>query len=73
MELSLENLSANELILYNDAISLGGEIGVISKQLADLGTFDKYREIHKQYLKLYTKSSNCNIKIEALKRLIFLN
>jgi hypothetical protein len=34
---------------------------------------DKYRNVHNQYLELYDTSSDLSIKVEALKRLIFLN
>ena len=73
MEFSLLTLSQNEWKLYNDTIALEGEIEVRNKQLFDVGIFERYRNIHNQYFELYDKTSNSEIKIEALKRLIFLN
>ena len=73
MEEMLRILSARELILYNDAMTIDGEMEDRTRQLAENGTFDKYREIHSQYFDLCYATQNRPIKIESLKRLIFLN
>lgn len=73
MKHSLDNLSANEWQLYKDTISLSGTMEDLTQQLSENGTYDKYREIHQQYLELLNTTVDDKIKTEALKRLTFLN
>ena len=70
MDYSLDNLSALELKLYN---SIPNNWNFGDNQLEVDGTFDKYRKIHEDYFQLLTNTSDEIIKLEALKRLIFLS
>ena len=72
MKHSLDTLSDNEWLLYKDTISLSGTIEDLTQQLSENGTYDKYREIHQQYLELLNTTTDDKIKNEALKRLTFL-
>jgi hypothetical protein len=45
----------------------------LTQQLSKNGTYDKYREIHQQYLELLNTTADYKIKSKALKRLTFLN
>lgn len=54
-------------------MSLNGTIESITEKLATEGIFEKYRNIHKNYLNLYLRIGDEEVKIEILKRLIFLN
>ncbi len=63
---SLSKLSDAEHALYKEVISR------ISEE--ELGkVMDNYSNLHLQYLELYDNSSDSEVKLEALKRLIFLN
>ena len=73
MKHALDQLSDNEWQLYKDTISLSGTMEDITQQLSENGTYDKYREIHQQYLELLNTAADDKIKSEALKRLTFLN
>ena len=73
MKHSLDNLSDNEWQLYKDTISLSGTMEDLTQQLSENGTYDKYREIHQQYLELLNTTADDKIKTESLKRLTFLN
>ncbi|GHN00433.1 hypothetical protein WSM22_19220 [Cytophagales bacterium WSM2-2] len=71
--MNINELSDNELNIFQQVISLCGTMEEKSKQLKDSGTFDKYREIHNQYLRLINTTEDKEEFNEALKRLIFLN
>ena len=73
MKQSLEYLSDNEYQLYKDIHSLSGTMEDRTQQLSEDGTYNKYREIHQHYLELLNSTTDNKIKIEALKRLTFLN
>jgi len=45
----------------------------VTEKLSAEGIFDRYRNIHKSYLELYFRIADEAIKLEILKRLIFLN
>jgi len=70
---SLDNLSQQELALYNYAESLNGDMDQMDEQLQEQGIFDQYRNIHKSYLDLFLGMESEESKLEVLKRLIFLN
>lgn len=70
MDYSLDNLSALELKLYN---SIPNNLNFGDNQLEVDGTFDKYRNLHADYFQLLLTTSDEIIKLEALKRLIFLS
>lgn len=70
---SLDNLSEQELVLYEYAESLSGDMDEMDSHLHERGIFDQYRNIHKSYLKLFFEIENEANKLEVLKRLIFLN
>ncbi|MBB2144805.1 hypothetical protein GM921_04875 [Pedobacter sp. LMG 31464] len=72
MELSLDALSAAELKLYYLIPEHLG-FGDLENELNNNGTFDEYRNLHKSYFELFNITSSSIIKLEALKRLIFLN
>jgi len=69
----LDNLSEQELALYNYAESLSGDMDEMEEHLQEQGIFDQYRNIHKSYFKLFFEIENEASKLEVLKRLIFLN
>ncbi|MES2448389.1 MAG: hypothetical protein V4546_14480 [Bacteroidota bacterium] len=70
MDYSLDNLSALELKLYN---SIPNNLNFGDNQLEVDGTFAKYRNLHVDYFQLLITTSDEIIKLEALKRLIFLS
>ena len=69
----IDTLSGNEFEVYNYTESLDGTMAGITEKLATEGIFEKYRNIHRNYLDLYLRISDEEAKIEILKRLIFLN
>jgi hypothetical protein len=74
--LSLENISRNELELYERVAtyrSSKGTIDEITLRLREAGIFDSYREIHEEYYTLCNTTIDQVTQIEALKRLAFLN
>ena len=71
--MTTKELSDKELNIYQQVFSLQGTMGEKIKQLKDSGIFDKYSEIHKQYLALIKTTENKEEINEGLKRLIFLN
>lgn len=73
MRHTLDSLSDKEWQLYNDTLSIKGTIEDLTQQLSENGTFDKYRQIHQEYLELFNTTADEKIKCEALKRLTFLN
>ena len=73
MTFTLDNLSSMEYDLYKDISFQEGEFKYLTEQLTTNGTFDKYREIHRNYYELYCTTLDEEIKLESLKRLIFLN
>jgi hypothetical protein len=73
MKTAIDNLSDEELKLYSYANSLDGTMDGNTQQLAESGTFDKYRRAHRSYCDLFLNSDDDESKLEILKRLIFLN
>jgi hypothetical protein len=71
--MTTKDLSDIELSIYRQVFSLQGTMEDKTKQLKDSGTFDKYREIHNQYLRLIKTTEDVGEINEGLKRLIFLN
>jgi hypothetical protein len=71
--MTTKDLSDNELNIYQQVFSLHGTMEEKTKKLKDSGTFDKYREIHNQYLRLIKTSGDGGEINEGLKRLVFLN
>ena len=70
MDYSLDELSASELKLYN---SISKNLNFGDDQLEVDGTYERYRNLHANYFQLLTTTFDENIKLEALKRLVFLN
>ena len=73
MNLTLDILSKKEYELYEDTISLKGTIEELTKLISNKGIFEKYAKIHKNYFELFILTSDDSIKLEVLKRLVFLN
>lgn len=73
MKLSLNNLSDKEMQLYSATISLNGTMEEMEQQLIGNGIFDQYKEVHRQYLELCNETTEFQIKLECIKRLIFLH
>lgn len=73
MNTSLDALSAQEKKLHDEAVSLIGTMEQKEQQLREMGVFDEYKTLHQQYLILFDQTTDPSIKLEALKRLIFLN
>jgi len=71
--MTTKELSDKELDIYQQVTSLLGTMEEKTQQLKDSGIFDKYKEIHNQYLRLI-KATSDKVEIkEGLKRLVFLN
>jgi hypothetical protein len=73
MKLTLDNASANEYELYNIVVALEGTMEEKFVQLTENDIFNRYRIIHNQYFELCSSTADEQIKIESLKRLVFLN
>ncbi|WP_310394563.1 hypothetical protein [Hymenobacter sp.] len=73
MNSTLRALSEHETKLYNAAVSATGTMEQCEQQLRGKGIFDEYKRIHGQYLTLFDETFEPIVKLEALKRLIFLN
>ena len=73
MKFTLDILSNNEYDLYKGISFQVGTFEHLTEQLTQNGTFDKYREIHRNYYELYITTADEATKLETLKRLIFLN
>lgn len=74
MTLSLNELSENEYWFYNNATyqAKNNHYKVEVDVAPDL-LLPNYKEIHRHYLSLFNHEINDALKLEALKRLIFLN
>ena len=68
----LDKLSALELSLY-DAMSNNLVFDELDEALDANGTFQTYRDLHRFYLEFLNSATCKPLKLEALKRLIFLN
>jgi hypothetical protein len=73
MTITLNKLSQNELRIYNEAGYQQRHTGVEIVDTSNEWLYKDYKSIHNEYLSLFDQSSEIFIKIEALKRLIFLN
>ena len=71
--MTTKDLSDKEIDIYNTARSLNGTMDEKAKILRDSGIFDKYKQLHDQYLFLVNTSADQSERLEALKRTIFLN
>lgn len=74
MKMSLDVLSNNEYVLYDKGISkstIFRPTYEVSPEFPII--FEDYKSLHSEYLNIYYQSNIEAIKIEALKRLIFLN
>ncbi len=70
----LNELSNNEYWLYNKAGNQLNHIGYTVKLFPDKKhLYDDYKSIHNEYLNVLEDSDDETVKLEALKRLIFLN
>lgn len=69
----LNELSKQEIALYEKAVSLQGSMEDKTQQLKEAGVFAAYKILHQAYLLLFEQTTEPDIKSEALKRLIFLN
>jgi len=56
MEITLDSLSAQELELYQEAVSCQGSMESKAQQLCDKGVFAKYWDVHKKYLALFRQT-----------------
>lgn len=73
MKQSLETLSDKEIEIFNYLIPQLGEMGFIDCQIDEKNINEKYDDIFTAYLHLFEISLEPEIKLEALKRLVFLN
>ncbi|MBC7399484.1 MAG: hypothetical protein H7289_06035, partial [Mucilaginibacter sp.] len=70
----LRELSDNELQLSASSVFSYAQAGGTSVENTNApALFTDYKAIHNQYLHLYKSNDDTAVKIEALKRLIFLN
>ncbi|RZL14703.1 MAG: hypothetical protein EOO62_04740 [Hymenobacter sp.] len=70
---SLHELSDQELALYQRVASLVGTIEDKHEQLVASSIGDSYLQVHRAYLQLAAESPSAATRLEALKRLVFLN
>ena len=73
MKTEIDILSDREVEIWDYAESQNGTMDFLTEKLSAEGIFDQYRNIHKSYLELYFRIDDEAIKLEILKRLIFLN
>ena len=73
MTVTLNKLSENELQIYNEAGYQQRYTGVRIIDTSSQWLYKDYKSIHNEYLNLFERSNEDLIKIEALKRVIFLN
>ncbi|QPH40074.1 hypothetical protein [Pedobacter endophyticus] len=73
MKTEIDFLSDKEVEIWNYAESQNGTMDFLTEKLSAEGIFEQYRNIHKSYLELYSRIDEETIKLEILKRLIFLN
>ena len=73
MNLDLDNLSEKELKLMQETILINGTIEEKEQKILAIGIYEKYRLIHNSYLDIFKSTNDSNVKLESLKRLIFIN
>ena len=73
MKTEIDILSDREVEIWDYAESRNGTMDFVTEKLSAEGIFEQYRNIHKSYLELYFRIDDEAIKLEILKRLIFLN
>ena len=73
LTITLDQLSDNELQIYNEAGYQQRFRKTIIPITPESWFFKEYYQIHNEYLKLHEQSNDSLIKLESLKRLIFLN
>lgn len=73
MKNEIDILSDREVEIWDYAESQNGTMDFVTEKLSAEGIFERYRNIHKSYLELYFRIDEETIKLEILKRLIFLN
>lgn len=73
MKTEIDILSDKEIEIWDYAESQSGTMDTVTEKLAAEGIFEKYRNIHRVYFDLYLRIDDEAVKIEILKRLIFLN
>lgn len=73
MKTEIDILSDREIEIWDYAESQNGMMDFVTEKLSAEGIFEQYRNIHKSYLELYFRIDEEAIKLEILKRLIFLN
>lgn len=66
--MSLEEITIKENELLNLVRQYKGDMDLISERMRNDGIFNKYSEIHSEYVKLASNEKN----IEALKRAVFI-
>ncbi|TFF40372.1 hypothetical protein [Mucilaginibacter psychrotolerans] len=74
MTLSLLSLSQNEHEIYKRTQQqLNSNVATEADWQADKLILDNYKAIHREYLRVFLESDDEATKLEALKRLVFLN
>lgn len=73
MVTTLNSLSEQEAKLYTIAEELEGSMEVKEQWLKEAGVFSEYTILHSKYLEFLGQTDNLSLKLEALKRLVFLN
>jgi hypothetical protein len=73
MNATLDSLSALETTLYKEVAATTGPMEAIDLQLRAKGIYVAYQNVHQQYLTLLEQVTAPLIRLEALKRLTFLN
>jgi len=73
MKTEIDVLSDSETEICDYAESQNGTMDFVTEKLSAEGIFEQYRVIHRSYLELYLRIDDEAVKLEILKRLIFLN
>jgi uncharacterized protein YrzB (UPF0473 family) len=71
--MTTKELSEKELEIYRQVVSLQGTMDEKIEKLRTSETFDKYRQIHNQYLTVIKTTDDKSEINEGLKRITFLN
>jgi hypothetical protein len=69
----LDTLSEQEKKLHGKAVNAIGTMEQKEYQIRKMGVFDNYKRLHQEYLTLFDQTNEPIVRLEALKRLVFIN
>jgi hypothetical protein len=73
MQLHLDELSRQELVIYQRAQNVVGSMEEQTRLMRAQGLFEQYKAIHSAYWEVARQTTVFEVQQEALKRLVFLN